>query len=462
VFGGWGEYKNSDCSQTWDFEEESVEDGALDFWLSDCDSLVLDYGSYDRIVSPHIPRGWVEIGYSIQGQMIGSAATIFSNGMVVSSGHLAHTIFNGVGDKNRIGSWDGNAYQLRGFIYDFTYSQAYISTPDQWAEIFYNSQNAKFADEFIECDWDQYLDAESECEECDATCSNGCTSGEICYECHADCMTCLGPGSDDCVDCRCHSHRVDLKQLSSCCECDAPDWSGSPQVCEESDCSEECEFCISSRCATCAYGYHFDHYRKTCEQCNPVDCSNPVHGLPDCTEIGERVHQGTCNCAEEEQDDIRCKDCSPGCAECEDGICEACRRGYFRFEDTDLCLSSENLQNLSLPDEMDLVLSFQDQELFTFSLNVDWGGDYDERSVQVDFQSVAGTLTYRLHKGAINSTGDRHGGLHLETRGMWFDGKYDFLTLSGILFPKVYVSFWVNPYTSGTLLSNNAVHDASD
>merc|ERR1712045_1096864 len=71
-------------------------------------------------------------------------------------------------------------------------------------------------DRLVTCDWNQYLDHDGECEECDQTCTRGCTSGDVCFECHPTCRTCTGHASHECVDCWCGAS-VDA---DGCCQCD--------------------------------------------------------------------------------------------------------------------------------------------------------------------------------------------------------------------------------------------------
>jgi hypothetical protein len=79
IFHGWSTYyyKYWNITYDLDFEEEKVmHDSHLDFWLTDCDTAVVELG-HDRVISPNLARGWTEIGYSIEGLMRGSDVRIY-------------------------------------------------------------------------------------------------------------------------------------------------------------------------------------------------------------------------------------------------------------------------------------------------------------------------------------------------------------------------------------------------
>jgi len=58
--------------------------------------------------------------------------------------------------------------------------------------------------------------------------------------------------------------------------------------------------------------------------------------------------------------------------------------------------------------------------------------------------------------------GDRRDSVNHETRGMWFDGKYDYLIMDGILPPRMHVEFWTKPVHDGTLMSVSATYDEAN
>jgi len=58
--------------------------------------------------------------------------------------------------------------------------------------------------------------------------------------------------------------------------------------------------------------------------------------------------------------------------------------------------------------------------------------------------------------------GDRRDSVHHETRGQWFDGKYDYLIMDGILPPRMHIEFWTKPVHDGTLFSVSATYDEAN
>lgn len=59
TFGGWKTYENEECDMTWDFAAENVHENAeLDFWITSCNTVVLDLDG-ERVVSRNVNAGWV-------------------------------------------------------------------------------------------------------------------------------------------------------------------------------------------------------------------------------------------------------------------------------------------------------------------------------------------------------------------------------------------------------------------
>lgn len=189
----------------------------------------------------------------------------------------------------------------------------------------------------IDCDWNQYLDHEGECEECDGTCTSGCTNGDVCYECHASCRTCTGHAVDECVDCWCGAER----DVDGCCMCDsASGFKASGDKCQQTGCfSNGCDACSKGQCIHCAYGFNL--YNGECWECREQDCDDIAKvDLPLCQENGIRHDAGMCNCyaSDMHTDDYDCRVCSMGCDECfvdGDGnaACDLCSEGYIQVMD---------------------------------------------------------------------------------------------------------------------------------
>lgn len=59
-----------------------------------------------------------------------------------------------------------------------------------------------------------------------------------------------------------------------------------------------------------------------------------------------------------------------------------------------------------------------------------------------------------------NNNYNRNDAIKHPTRGLWFDGRYDFQTLKNVTLPPVvFMYFWINADYQGTLFSTNAVYD---
>ena len=287
TFGGWSEYKNKEFDQKWDFAAENVHyNENLDFWLTSCNTAVLDLGG-QRVVSKNVPAGWVNLGYTIISELAGSDVAIYVDSQNVSGSIISETIYKAhMTEKSLLGSYNGVAYEFHGFIYDFVYSDRHVSP---------EGRNFNENSHLINCDWDEYLDPESECEQCHHTCTSGCTNGDVCLECHSDCRTCVGPADDQCVDCHCHASRVNPYDSSSCCACDHNDYGDSADDCRVEECGSNCEACAEQKCLWCEYGYHLSEGGH-CEACNPRDCTHCDKHLPTCVSQGARPETGTCNC----------------------------------------------------------------------------------------------------------------------------------------------------------------------
>jgi hypothetical protein len=77
-------------------------------------------------------------------------------------------------------------------------------------------------------------------------------------------------------------------------------------------------------------------------------------------------------------------------------------------------------------------------------------------AVNTGFNGMAGWITM------LRAGGDRRDSVHHETRGQWFDGKYDYLIMDGILPPRMHIEFWTKPVHDGTLMSVSAVYDEAN
>jgi len=292
-----------------------------------------------------IDRGWTKLGYAIGSHHdSGSHIALFhDDNNVFTMGSLDHAIYKAIEDdfETTLGSFHGATYHFHGFMYDFRYSAAHHhDAEDPNGNIFDTSDE----NSLINCDWNQYLDHEGGCEECDQTCTSGCTNGDVCYECHPTCRTCTGHASHECVDCWCGAE-VDS---DGCCMCNTDEgWAEHGDKCQYSGCfSEGCDACNKGQCIHCEYGY--DLHDGKCWACRENDCEDlDKMNLRECQEKGIRHDTGFCNCDSDNgsNDDNGCRICSMGCEYCvvdaENGLpyCEGCAEGYaWWFDMPHLCV----------------------------------------------------------------------------------------------------------------------------
>ena len=467
-FSGWEHYDPPcDCQP---HNEPGTFCGRLDFWISDCFTPVLTVHNFDDVsmidmTDSHfrIDRGWTKVGYSISGTSDGSHVSIYHDDSAIHSGFLDSTIYKAIDDgfQTTIGSFHGAAYFFQGFLFDFRYSAA----AQLEGEGLFASENPAG---LINCDWNQYLDHEGECEECDGTCTRGCTSGDVCFECHPTCRTCTGHAVDECVDCWCGAE-IDG---DGCCMCDGDaGFEASGDKCQQTACfSEGCDACDKGQCIHCEYGY--DLHDGACSACREQDCTDlSKKHLPLCEEKGVRHDTGFCNCdSGRNVDDNECRVCSMGCESCtilDNGRpqCNSCYQGYIAIDDMPhLCafLQDDSAKNIPIGYSLSagtLYNNAERQELFIFDLTKSadslattgysncWSGD------------GRGAVCWDV---SLRDGKDRRDSVHHATRGMWFDGKYDYLIMDGALPPRMNISFWTKPSHDGTLFSVSAINDEAN
>jgi len=467
-FHGWDSYDPPcDCQP---HDEPQTFCGKLDFWISDCFTPVLTIHNFDDLSTVdmthsafRINRGWTRVGYSLSAHDdIGTDTAIYHNNGVVDYGYLDAAIFKAIGDdfQTTMGALAGSSYFFQGFMYDFRYSASHFD---------YIESDFLFTVEepmLINCDWNQYLDFEGECEECDATCTSGCTSGDVCYECHASCRTCTGHEVHECVDCWCGAERA----ADGCCYCDGEaGFANSGDKCQQQGCfTKGCDACNKGQCIHCAYGY--DLQDGACRACRENDCTDYTKfHLPTCAEKGVRHDTGICNCGSYiellEADNAECRVCSMGCDACfiaPDGRpkCSQCMEGYVLMDDMDhLCVFLQDEEAIPFGFALsDGVLYTIDNYtgLFNFDLTK---APYDQDQLYlVDL----GPLGFASWGTNLRAGYDRRDSVNHETRGMWFDGKYDYLIMDGILPPRIHVEFWTKPVHDGTLMSVSATYDEAN
>ena len=134
-------------------------------------------------------------------------------------------------------------------------------------------------------------------------------SDGACHPCHTSCLTCEGPGEQDCLEC---PGKYILDDDGSCVP-------------------------------SCSKGYYLDHRKMECRSCHKTCAECVGGGATDCTlcKDGYDLLNGTCVKEREkttacEQSHFfsekagECVQCSPGCEECtDDTSCSVCADGFF-------------------------------------------------------------------------------------------------------------------------------------
>ena len=483
--------------------------GKLDFWISDCYTPVLtvhnDTFPFPTMSGPstRIERGWTKLGYAIQGTGEGSQVTIYENDDEIWWDYMEQVVFKAIGDgiETSLGSFSGASYFLQGFMFDFKYTAQSLNTLNPFRG-FQKNLYGLFSTEtdlesYNDCDWNQFIDHDGDCEECDATCTNGCTSGDVCYECHSTCRTCTGHSTDDCVDCFCGAE-VDA---DGCCSCNADEgFEPEGSKCKQTACfTEGCNACLKGKCIHCEYGYHMT-MAGTCEKCREQDCDDIYdEGLDNCQEKGIRRDTGICDCddggsSKDSADESTCRICSKGCARCVirfgHPVCEQCEPHYIAIEDMPhLCIFENHEYVFPMGYEFDyfnnaMFSTDEYLELFNFNLSDSWetlsepdtrrfptggdqddgldGGDFDFEDPQIVL-SPNGRALYASWSPRLSIPNDRTASINHATRGMWFDGKYDRLEMVDVaLPPRMNIYFWIKAYHDGTLFSVSALHDEAN
>jgi len=214
-----------------------------------------------------VARGWTLLAYSIESLSDGSTIYLYENENRLHIEGVGKTIYKAIGDDFHasLGSFHGEAYFLQGFIFDFKYNAGSSTQLENPGTTFFNLNGLSQPGTGKDCDWDQYLNAENECTQCDPTCTSGCTNGEVCFECHPTCRTCTGHRVDECIDCWCGAE-VDG---DGCCACNgANGFTKHGDKCKQTACfAEGCDACHKDVCIHCKHGFELDEY-NVCQRCN--------------------------------------------------------------------------------------------------------------------------------------------------------------------------------------------------
>lgn len=194
-------------------------------------------------------------------------ALIVNGGEALLSATSAYTVYPEWDPDFSIGSYRGNEFNLKGFIFDFHYITDSEAEPVDFSECDTDCLGCRSDGSCIStCAYNTFG---AECTNCHPNCYQGCMEEgtETCleeYYCHPSCKTCEGPGEEECLNCFCGAHRSNANTDWSTCECNA----GTTGASCELLCVQGCESCDgndSDDCLMCSEGYWWDE--GTCRPC---------------------------------------------------------------------------------------------------------------------------------------------------------------------------------------------------
>ena len=389
------------------------------FTINTLGSVTFAVASVITATFPVIPStDWYVIGFSIWTEMDGTTCvslTIPSTNYF-SQQTSASVIFLDTSSALILGAASG---AFTGFLYQFL---VYIYPQDLSTLSASMCSTSSEALCFWNCDILQYLNVDT-CNNCAASCTNGCVRGTDCNFCSDRCASCTGFTSDSCTSCISHANLLDGQ-----CTCEAGwYWDGlSCSVCDIS-----CVLCTGPTSADC-----------TC-----WDHSVQVGSLCKCEE-GYYLNSNSCLACHSD-----CLTCfGPAyyeCSSCTDGLLEV------------VCLSTCPIG-------------------FNFYANQCTVAEKWMPTVEFIFNTIQGVFYDKINNvGAMTGQSESYyPNLDLTDpvpayrRGLYFTGKYSYLSMPyppefRLLFGiRFFVSVWINPIShDGTLLSksqeNNEVFSVS-
>lgn len=113
-FGGWNNLDPESCDVFLPFE---VVEGVFDFWVSECDSLIVDFGT-ERMVSHDwaYTGGWANFAVTLEAEF-DTSAKLYVNGEEAGSGEFTTVLYRAITNNYFLGSHSGKIFGLTGYIY---------------------------------------------------------------------------------------------------------------------------------------------------------------------------------------------------------------------------------------------------------------------------------------------------------------------------------------------------------
>lgn len=322
------------------------------------------------------------------------------------------------------------------------------------------------------------------CVDCHSSCKNGCTDANACTDvCDDTCDTCNGSNMSDCLTCHKNAHRISQINGTSACECDVG-YYGDPAHCTPICQDDHCVVCGGpglGQCLECVTGFALTNgHLSECALCADFE---PQVISAVCPTDGRYAHSD-CSCpagtyfennSNVDQPQLNCHKCPENCKTCafsDDGKnCSACDDGYIFWEDTDKCFSycpTGHVPNgdtcySGLDVDVDTTTRSEFANLLAmFNFGNDgprswtYNGSWDDSDVSTD----NGSWTVTAFGGANSLSAQREDPYQTHERGIYFDGKSTYLTLTGLTLPHMFfLSVLVKPMNSGALWSSSKIMD---
>jgi hypothetical protein len=202
---------------------------------------------------------------------------------------------------------------------------------------------------------------------------------------------------------------------------------------------------------------------KCTGECHPCDETMEYDPTFDCAVAGEpHFVTGSCMCEYNQWYDMsmeRCEDCKAFCQECsDDGTCLKCEEGYMFLKGYNCCYDTcaTGLWEIT-PGNCDGHLGIVADFRFkceNATQNINWA----YTSSWMDATNMTRSWTVKAI-GGDDETGTMSDPYAVDDRGLWFDGRYSYLTIKGLtLFVTNTNIFWTKPHGDGTLFSNTIIN----
>lgn len=411
----------------------------------------------------------------------GSDKTLMLNYKAVSTESSTAVITGPPNTKMFLGSFDGLIKHLKGFIWSFEYYVYPLFTPE-FGVCDGHCDICPIGGCLPICDMHEYIGEDGTCFPCHFSCTQGCIDLTPCVEngaCDKTCKTCNGPNPDQCLSCWCGAQLHDKKtHTGSTCEC-KDNYIGPADDCTI-DCYEGCDVCRDTGpddCVRCKENYHLvtntliHNAQGYCEWC----FEDLYDRYPTCRSTEWNDEQEICMCEPGQWFDTQtsqCRFCSHHCVQCKDialdtsGMhCMACEEGFYFLPNSDICVSNcpsgfnskKHVKTCVGTGHFVIDLDFEFRDRFVVERNWLMHGNYED---EVSGESIQWET--KIFGGAKEASIDGDDPYIMDSRGLWFDGMHQFLTVKSLLINHSFkISSWVKPHGAGTIFSTTNVNETN-